>query len=145
MTRTVTHELISNGAPHDDDGRLIADRCVGGSVSTGGPGRARCACGTLSPQFPSGPHRRAWHVEHLAYTATDEGRLDDLAVGILRDYALPLVSLVRDEGPDTTQAHLDKLDRRALEVLAIVLAAMVPDDRNDRELLAWAEREAVAA
>lgn len=137
MTRTLTHELVRLGAPHDDDGRLIADRCAGGRASTSGTGRARCTCGELSPVLPNGAHRRGWHAEHLDYAATHAGRLDDLARIILRDYALPLVTVVRDESPDTARQHLADLDRRELEALAIVLAAMVPDDRSDRELLGW--------
>lgn len=148
MTRTVTHELISNGAPHGDDGRLMVDRCVGGSVSTGGPGRARCTCGDLSPVLRSGPPRRAWYRDHLAYAATEAGQRADLAGIICEDVALPLLAIVRDEDSVAVDAHLADLDRRELVALAVVLAGMVPGDRSADDLLAWtrwAEREAVAA
>lgn len=53
------------------------------------------------------------------------------------DSATALVSMVRDEGPDTLGEYLDRRDRQALYGLVVTLAAMVPDDRPVEELLAW--------
>lgn len=51
--------------------------------------------------------------------------------------ATELVSMVRDEGPDTLGEYLDRRDRQALYGLVVTLAAMVPDDRSVEDLLEW--------
>lgn len=55
--------------------------------------------------------------------------------------AATLVTLVRDEGPDSIAAVLDRCDTQGLYALVTVLAAMVPDDRPVHELLAWTEHQ----
>lgn len=62
--------------------------------------------------------------------------------------ALDLVTAVRDEDRAGIGARLQGLDRQDLASLAVVLAAMVPDDRSPQQLLAWVEtwgRERAAA
>ncbi|MGH3382373.1 MAG: hypothetical protein ACRDP6_47355 [Actinoallomurus sp.] len=52
--------------------------------------------------------------------------------------ATELVSIVRDEGAASIERFLAKVPD--LRVLAVALAAMVPDDARPSELLAWTER-----
>jgi hypothetical protein len=59
--RVPGHELQHDGAPHDDDGRVIPP-----GTRTSGDGRARCSCGTSSQVMVSGTRRRQWHREHKA-------------------------------------------------------------------------------
>ena len=61
--RVTGHGLAHEGAPHDDNGNRIGTRSPWG-IGTGGPGRARCACGALSDVLPSAPQRKAWHRHH---------------------------------------------------------------------------------
>lgn len=51
--------------------------------------------------------------------------------------ATSLVTVVRDEGPESIGAILDRCDTQGLYALATVLACMVPDDRPVRDLLSW--------
>lgn len=53
--------------------------------------------------------------------------------------ALAFVQTVREEHRLGIGAFLAGLDRPSLEALAVVLAALVPDDRSVEELLAWTE------
>ena len=52
----------------------------------------------------------------------------DLAAGVVCD--------VRDD-PDSLQRTLESLDRDQLVALAVVLAAQVPPDKTQAELVAW--------
>lgn len=61
------HGLWFEGAPHDAYGHRIVSN--GGWAGTGGPGRAACRCGALSPVLPSANQRKAWHREHKAQAA----------------------------------------------------------------------------
>lgn len=54
------HGLMYEGAPHDASGRKIIKHY--GGVS--GTGRAKCACGALSPSLPSAYKRKEWHRDH---------------------------------------------------------------------------------
>lgn len=58
--------------------------------------------------------------------------------------ATALATLVRDEGPESIARILDPLNRQQLYALVVALAALVPDDRSVRELLAWLDRPPVA-
>lgn len=49
------HGLVAEGAPHDIEGQRLA------WAPRTWPGRARCACGELSPSLPSVSQRREWH------------------------------------------------------------------------------------
>jgi hypothetical protein len=51
--------------------------------------------------------------------------------------AQELVCLVRDEGPDSIGEWLAGLSKTETQALAVILAAMVPDDKPVDELLAW--------
>lgn len=67
------HNLVSEGAPHDELGRRIYP---GSSVfGTGGLGRALCSCGTKSEELPSSTRRKSWHRAHK--TVVLLGRLPD--------------------------------------------------------------------
>lgn len=66
-----------------------------------------------------------------------EGTADELLVARVRPLALRLVGIVRDEGQDAVAGVLHPLDLRELYALAVVLAAMVPDDRPLSDLLGW--------
>mgnify|MGYP001055500023 CR=1 FL=1 len=57
--------------------------------------------------------------------------------GELLTLAARLACTVRDDGADAAAALLAGLDRRALVELAVVMAALIPDDRTFPELLAW--------
>lgn len=48
-----------------------------------------------------------------------------------------LVCIVRDEGPDTIGAYLDRLNTQELYALIVCLAAMVPDNQSVNGLLSW--------
>lgn len=52
------HTLAFEGAPHDDQGKRI------GWMGVAGYGRAKCSCGEMSEEFPSGARRRLWHKDH---------------------------------------------------------------------------------
>lgn len=53
------HTLIAEGAPHDSNGeRTLLFATAGRS------GRAKCSCGELSPDLPSGRQRKQWHQDH---------------------------------------------------------------------------------
>lgn len=54
------HELVSEGAPHDDKGRRLGLY----GYTTSGDGRGKCTCRKLSPILPSGNQRKAWHRAH---------------------------------------------------------------------------------
>lgn len=60
--RIAGHALLREGLPYDDQGRY--------PLSSQGEkqqqGRAKCSCGALSPNLPSGAQRKAWHREHKA-------------------------------------------------------------------------------
>lgn len=56
--RLAGHALAFEGAPHDDQGHRI------GWSGVAGFGRAKCSCGELSEEFPSGARRRLWHIDH---------------------------------------------------------------------------------
>lgn len=60
---TTTHVLKYNAAPYTAQGELVypADTNI-----TRGPGRAKCACGALSPELANGAQRRAWFKDHKA-------------------------------------------------------------------------------
>lgn len=55
------HGLAREGYPHDENGNVLS---LGGIVRTSGPGRAKCACGQVSPDLPSTAARKRWHREH---------------------------------------------------------------------------------
>jgi hypothetical protein len=59
-TRLPGHELQYEGQPYTAKGYKI----MGLQGSTGGVGRAKCSCGELSDNLPSGTQRKAWHREH---------------------------------------------------------------------------------
>ena len=62
MSRVPGHELVSEGAPFNADGRSsYPTRWMGG---TGGTGRGRCSCGALSDVVDSGAKRKSWHRGH---------------------------------------------------------------------------------
>lgn len=69
---TTTHALKFNAAPYTAEGELIHPDDTG---ITRGPGRAKCACGALSPELENGAQRRNWFKEHKAnpetWTRTD--------------------------------------------------------------------------
>lgn len=48
-----------------------------------------------------------------------------------------LICAVREHGPDDVAVLVRRLTRNDLYVLAVTLAAMVPDDYSPAELLAW--------
>ena len=50
-----------------------------------------------------------------------------------------LAVMVRDESRETIAEFLDRLDRQGLYGLVVALAAMVPDDVPQSELLAWVD------
>lgn len=50
-----------------------------------------------------------------------------------------LAVMVRDESRETIAAFLDPLDRQNLYALVVALAAMVPDDVPQADLLAWVD------
>lgn len=60
MSRLAGHELQSEGAPYDSNGKLT-NILYGG---TSGVGRGKCSCGALSPDLDSGNQRKAWHRDH---------------------------------------------------------------------------------
>lgn len=68
--RLAGHTLAFEGAPHDEQGRRL------GWSGVAGYGRARCSCGELSEELPSGALRRAWHVDHKAALAPTTPRSD---------------------------------------------------------------------
>lgn len=51
--------------------------------------------------------------------------------------ATEFACMVRDQGPDTTGAYLDRLTRQDLYGLVVTLAAMVDIDRPTDELIGW--------
>lgn len=51
--------------------------------------------------------------------------------------ARSLVCMVRDEGPESIGAVLDRCTGDDLYALVTVLACLVPDDRSIQSLLAW--------
>ena len=51
------HRLRYAGAPHTEDGALMWRSIAGG-------GRAKCSCGWLSHELPSGGARRRAHKAH---------------------------------------------------------------------------------
>lgn len=55
--RVPGHTLAFEGAAHDDHGVRLHHH-------TGNPGRAKCSCGELSDELPSGTARKAWHRRH---------------------------------------------------------------------------------
>lgn len=57
-TQVRGHGLVREGFPHDDRGVPLYQ------VSSAGPGRAKCSCGEMSEELPSGNQRRKWHREH---------------------------------------------------------------------------------
>ena len=62
MSRLPGHELVSEGAPFEADGRSsYPTRWMGG---TGGTGRGKCSCGELSDVLYSGAKRKSWHRGH---------------------------------------------------------------------------------
>lgn len=60
---TTSHALKFNAAPYDSNGDLVHpdDTSI-----TRGPGRAKCACGELSPELENGAQRRQWFKAHKA-------------------------------------------------------------------------------
>lgn len=60
MSRLAGHELYSEGAPYDSDGKFVNTNWGG----TAGVGRGKCSCGEMSPELPSGTKRKAWHRAH---------------------------------------------------------------------------------
>lgn len=48
-----------------------------------------------------------------------------------------LAVMVRDESRESIAAYLDVLDRQHLYAVIVALAALVPDDVPQNELLAW--------
>ncbi len=67
-------------------------------------------------------------------------RMDALAESML-PRALDLVVQVHDREPLAARGLLAELDWQRLAALCVVLAALVPDDRNADELLAWTHEE----
>lgn len=69
---TTSHVLKYNAAPYNAEGELLFPADTG---VTRGPGRAKCACGALSPQLDNGAQRRQWFKTHKAnpetWTRTD--------------------------------------------------------------------------
>ncbi len=66
-------------------------------------------------------------------TETVDARADRLL-----SLGLELVGRVRDDDPDSVARWLAAtVDAAELRDMAIILAALVPDDRTPRELLAW--------
>lgn len=63
-----THALRFNGAPFTSTG----DQVNPDASITSGRGRARCACGWLSDELPSGAARRAAFKEHKVQAAIQE-------------------------------------------------------------------------
>lgn len=55
------HTLVYEGAPHDEERRVLT---VGGWIRRGWSGRALCSCGELSEVLPSSVQRRTWHRAH---------------------------------------------------------------------------------
>lgn len=53
--------------------------------------------------------------------------------------AVTLVSAVRNDSPAAVWEHLRTLNPSQIIGVCIALAAMVPDGRSTRELLAWTE------
>lgn len=57
--RVSDHSIVERGHAHDDDG-VLKPALYNSSVW----GRARCACGALSPGLPSTLARQRWHRDH---------------------------------------------------------------------------------
>lgn len=97
------HGLAAEGAPHDDDGNRTTTR-----TGVAGEGRARCACGALSPSLPSAHKRRIWHRAHKADAIAappDDAALD------------PAVTRVVGDGPDAAVYQLHPLPPELVEGL----------------------------
>lgn len=67
MRRVPGHGLLFEGAAFDQFG----DR-IGWWSTTGNAGHAKCECGALSEELPSGNARRRWHAEHKATLITKD-------------------------------------------------------------------------
>jgi len=59
-TRLAGHELVREGAPHNERGYQERSAYSG----TGGSGYGKCSCGELSGLLHSGNARQKWHREH---------------------------------------------------------------------------------
>ena len=59
--RVPGHTLRLEGAPYDEDGRLLTN---GWNASPRGAGCGKCSCGALSDVLPSANARKQWHRDH---------------------------------------------------------------------------------
>jgi len=62
---------------------------------------------------------------------------DDKRAQVLLEVATGIVTAIRDDDPRAVQRRLTLLTHTDLVDVAILLAAMVPDDRPTSQLLAW--------
>lgn len=72
MSQNKTHALVHNGTPHDEVGYELTDPKV-----TAGEGRAKCKCGWLSEELPSGGARREAYKRHLSNPEIDTEPSDE--------------------------------------------------------------------
>lgn len=70
MTRDARHWLADEGAAYIKVGQYSWRISYKG---TGGIGRAKCSCGALSEDLPSGNQRKKWHREHRAEAKALQG------------------------------------------------------------------------
>ena len=73
----IGHGLVGEGAAHNDDGTRRKWN------TTGGPGRAMCACGWLSEPAESGAERKRMHRSHKEFI-----RAENELAGYPRRYML---------------------------------------------------------
>lgn len=62
----IGHGLVGEGAAHNDDGTRRKWN------TTGGPGRAMCACGWLSEPAESGAERKRLHRSHKEFIRAEQ-------------------------------------------------------------------------
>jgi hypothetical protein len=62
---------------------------------------------------------------------------DDTRAAALLNVAVDTITAVRDDDPRAVQRRLHLLTHEDLRDVAILLAAMVPDDQPTSDLLAW--------
>lgn len=62
----IGHGLVGEGAAHNDDGTRRKWN------TTGGPGRAMCACGWLSEPAESGAERKRMHRSHKEFIRAEQ-------------------------------------------------------------------------